>query len=925
MTPEELARQTIDLQLEASGWQVQDYRQMNIAAATGIAVREFPLGLEAADYMLYVEGKAIGVVEAKPEGHTLTGVEIQSAKYRNGLSDDLPAWVKPLPFGYESTGTETRFTNGLEPDYRSRLVFNFHRPEELKRIVELKEQVRSRLRHMPEINPAGLWPVQFDTIKNLEQSLAKNKPRALIQMATGSGKTKTACAFVDRLLRFGGARRVLFLVDRNNLGRQTRKEFQTFESPYSNRLFTDEYVVQHMTKNAMEPAAKVVISTIQRVFSMLKGEEEYAEENDEASMWEAAHPLIREPVPVVYNPKLPIETFDVIVIDECHRSIYNLWRQVLEYFDAFLIGLTATPTPQTVGFFRGNIVQDYSHEKAVADGINVGFDVFRIETKISTEGATLKKEPGYLVPMRDRRTLQRRLKELEDDLTYTSNQLNLDVVSLDQLRLVIKTFKEKLFTEIFPGRIEVPKTLVFAKTDLHADDVVNIIREEFGKGNEFCVKITSKTTGRKPEDLLQELRNSYNPRIAVTVDMIATGTDVKALECLLFLRNINSATYFEQMKGRGVRVIPSDTLLAVTPDNGHKTRFVIVDAVGVCDKDKTISKPLDRQPSVPLDRLLQAVAKGIIDADVTSTLASRLTRLALRTSPDQEKQIHDVAGHSLHELNGRLLDAIDPDRNAERAREKFHLAADAEPSEAQLDTVEAEAQRVALKPFYDPKVREAIFAVRDALEQVIDEVSRDELLSAGYNAASVDKARAVMGELKTFCETHKLEIEALQLLYERPYRSGLKFRHVKELAQKLKRSPFYVDVAKPDSVQYLWKLQQTVEPKAVKGDAKSLVDLIALVRHALHPKEPVVAVADAVEANYQVWLTEQKKTGMDFSDEQLEWLTMIKNHIATSLTISQETFEDAPFSQKGGLGRVFSLFGDRLERILSELNERLAA
>ena len=549
MTPEELARKSIDLQLEACGWQVQDYRDMNIMAQTGIAIREFPLGQDAADYMLYVDGKAIGVVEAKPEGHTLTGVEIQSRKYRTGLPENLPAWSRPLPFAYETTGVETRFTNALEPNYSSRLVFAFHRPEELLRLVQEQQQFRERLKHMPEINPAGLWKVQLETIQNLDKSLTKGKPRALIQMATGSGKTFTACSIIYRLIKFAGARKILFLVDRNNLGKQTKGEFERYISPYTNGKFTEEYVVQHMRKNAVEPAAKVVITTIQRLYSLLKGEEEFAEENEETSMFETANSLVREPVPVVYNPQLPIGMFDVIVIDECHRSIYNVWRQALEYFDAMLIGLTATPSPQTVGFFRGNIVQDYSHTKAVADGVNVGYDVYQIKTEISKEGAKLKKEPGLVVPRRDRRTHARRLAELEDDLTYSANQLNLDVVSMDQIRLVIRTFREKLFTEIFPGRKEVPKTLVFAKTDLHADDIVQVIREEFGKGNEFCVKITSKTTGRKPDDLLNELRNSYMPRIAVTVDMIATGTDVKALECLLFMRNINSAGYFEQMKG----------------------------------------------------------------------------------------------------------------------------------------------------------------------------------------------------------------------------------------------------------------------------------------------------------------------------------------------------------------------------------------
>jgi len=604
--PEERAREVIDEQLEASGWLVQDHKLMNLSAGRGIAVREFPLGTGFADYLLYADGRVIATVEAKREGHSLIAAERQSETYVHGLPSTIPSWGKPLPFAYEANGTETRFTNSREPDFRSREVFTFHRPEELVRQATLDKQLRAALREMPAVEDAKLWPIQLNTIENLDTSLARNHPRSLIQMATGSGKTFTACSFCYRLIKYAGAKRILFLVDRNNLGKQALNEFQQFVSPVNSYKFDEEYNVQRLTSNTIDPASRVVITTIQRVYSMLKGEDEFEEANEEQSMFESGSPLHKEPIPVAYRPSVPIETFDFIVIDECHRSIYNIWQQVLDYFDAFLIGLTATPTPQTIGFFNRNLVQDYSHERAVADGVNVGYDVYRIATKITEAGAKLSKKPGHFVPHRDRRTRKKRLAELDDDLTYTANQLDRDVVSKDQIRLVIQTFRDKLFTEIFPDRKEVPKTLVFAKTDLHADDIVEIIREEIGKGYEFCQKITSQSykTGKKSDDLLSEFRNSYHPRIAVTVDLMAAGTDVKPLECLLFMRNINSASYFEQRKGRGVRIISSDDLQQVTPDTTHKTRFVIVDAVGVCERDKTNSKPLDRKPTVSLEKLL---------------------------------------------------------------------------------------------------------------------------------------------------------------------------------------------------------------------------------------------------------------------------------------------------------------------------------
>ena len=897
---------------------------MNLSAGLGIAVREFPLKTGFADYLLYVDGKAAGIIEAKPKGHTLTGVETQSAKYNESLPSQVPHYNLPLPFAYESTGVETQFTNGLNPVPRSREVFTFHRPEELHRLVQLgDDQLRSQLRNMPELVTTGLWQVQIEAIRNLEQSLADNRPRSLIQMATGSGKTYTACSFAYRLIKFAKAKRILFLVDRNNLGKQALNEFQQFASPYTNYKFTEEFGVQRLTSNTIDPASKVCITTIQRLFSMLQGKEQFEEENEEQSMFESASSLVKEPVPVAYSAKVPIETFDFIVIDECHRSIYNLWRQVLDYFDAFLIGLTATPTPQTVGFFKGNVVQDYSHEKAVADGVNVGYDVYRIETQVTEGGATLTKEPGHFVPHRDRRTRKKRLKELDDDLTYTANQLDRDVVNTSQLRLVIQTFRDKLFTDIFPGRTEVPKTLVFAKTDLHADDIVKTIREEFGKGNDFCQKITSKTTGKKPDVLLSEFRNSYNPRIAVTVDMIATGTDVKPLECLLFMRNINSASYFEQMKGRGCRVVSSDDLQAVTPDAKHKTHFVIVDAVGVCERDKTATKPLDRKPSVSLEKILQTVAQGVVSADIVSTLAARLARLEREIEPKHETEIAGAAGgESLGTLATDLLDSLDADRNAQRAAEKFDLAEDEEPTDEQLQAAEQAAMAAALKAFHEPKLREVIIAVKASLEQVIDETTPDVLLGAGFDAAAKLKAQTILSDFRKFLEDHKDEIEAIQVLYSKPYRAGLRYEHVKELAAAIERPP--LSTRNPE--ERLWRLYEAVEPEKVKGKGgKALVDLIAIVRHALHPDEPLVPIGVQVEERYGEWLVEQEEAGVTFNADQRKWLDAIKDHIASSLSIDEDSFDSVPFNQFGGLGKAYELFGDKLPALIEELNARLAA
>lgn len=327
-----------------------------------------------------------------------------------------------------------------------------------------------------------------------------------------------------------------------------------------------------------------------------------------------------------YNPAIPVEFFDIIVTDECHRSIYNLWRQVLEYFDAHLVGLTATPSKQTLGFFNRNLVMEYGRQRAVVDGVNVDGEVYRIRTAITQGGSTV--EAGYSVERRDRKTRTRRWEELDEDFTYTPRQLDREVVAEDQIRTVVRAFKERLFAEIFPDRTEVPKTLIFAKDDSHAEEIVRIVREEFGRGNEFCQKITYRVSGVKPEELIAQFRNSYNPRIAVTVDMIATGTDIKPLECLVFMRLVRSPGLFEQMLGRGTRVINPTDLQAVTPDAQRKERFVIVDVVGAVEHPKAETQTLERKRTVPFDKLLEAVALGARDEDTLSSLAGRLARLA---------------------------------------------------------------------------------------------------------------------------------------------------------------------------------------------------------------------------------------------------------------------------------------------------------
>src|SRR5215208_6650244 len=454
--------------LAAAGWAVQDRKAVNLSASKGVAIREFSLEAGFADYMLFVDRQAVGIVEAKKEGTSLSGVDTQSQKYLDGFPPYVQRVGTPLPFAYESTGVETVFRDVRDPDYRSRRVFAFHCPETLLGWAREPDTLRARLKKMPPLARVGLRECQVEAIEGLEHSLSENRPRSLIQMATGSGKTFTAVSFAYRLIKHAGAGRVLFLVDRANLGRQTLKEFQQYATPDDGRKFTELYNVQHLAGGGIDPVSKVCISTIQRLYSMLRGEE-LDESLDEASLNEITS-ISERPKEVSYNPQIPIETFDFVVMDECHRSIYNVWRQVLEYFDAYLIGLTATPSKQTFGFFDQNLVMEYNHERAVADGVNVDYVVYRIKTEIGEQGGQV--DAGFYVDYRDKATREVRWSQLEETLEYTAQDLDRSVVVRDQIRTVIRAYKDRLFTDLFPKREVVPKTLIFAKDDSHAEDIV---------------------------------------------------------------------------------------------------------------------------------------------------------------------------------------------------------------------------------------------------------------------------------------------------------------------------------------------------------------------------------------------------------------------------------------------------------------------
>jgi type I restriction enzyme R subunit len=658
------------------------------------------------------------------------------------------------------------------------------------------------------------------------------------------------------------------------------------------------------------------------LYSILKGSEldETAEEvNPNEWNYQA-----KEIPPIEYDPKMPIEFFDFIVIDECHRSIYNLWKQVLEYYDAFEIGLTATPDKRTIGYFDQNLVSEYSHEMAVADGVNVGYDVFIIDTKVTQQGGTLWK--GEYIEHRERLSRKKRMELQDEDESYSKQQLDKDVVNPNQIRTIIRTFKEQLpniFKERYDknGNFEVPKTLIFAKTDSHANDIIDIVREEFAEENKFCKKITYKTD-EDPKSVLSQFRNDYHPRIAVTVDMVATGTDIRPLECLLFMRDVKSKNYFEQMKGRGTRTIALDDLKKVTPTAQiTKDHFVIIDAIGVTKSLKTDSRPLEKKPGVPLKDLLQAVAVGARDEELFTSLANRLTRLDKQITEKEKQQFAEKAdGKSVSQVVKELLNAFNPDALEEIETKVRNDNAGASPTDiaAAIKSKTEKFQNEAAKVFTG-ELNEYIENVRKAHEQRIDLMNPDEVINVGWGKDKEEKANELIKDFTEWMQQHKDELLALQIFYNQPFRrrentfAMIDAVYQKLIAEKPNLSPLNV-----------WRAYETIEQ--TNGSPKTnLIALVSIIRKVTGLDTTLTSYDKTVDKNFQEWVFKKQAGTTKFNDEQMQWLRMIKDYVINSFHIDRDDFDLNPFNAQGGLGKMWQLFGEETDGIINELNDVLAA
>ena len=923
--PEQIARDNIDKQLIACGWVIQDKKKFNLAAGLGVAIREYQTDIGPADYVLFVDKKPIGIIEAKreEEGLRLTTVEEQSSQYANAklrlLNND------PLPFVYGSTGEVTRFTDYRDPKPRSRTLFTFHRPETFVQWLSQEITLRARLQDLPTLPIEGLRDCQVTAITNLDTSFKDQRPKALIQMATGSGKTFTAITFIYRLLKYAKAKRILFLVDTKNLGEQAESEFRAFTANDDNRLFTELYGVTRLNSSFIPNDSQVYISTIQRMYSILKDtelDESAEEENPNETRF-----IPKEPVPVGYNEKVPIEFFDFVVIDECHRSIYNLWKQVLDYFDVFQIGLTATPDNRTFGYFNQNLVSDYGYEKAVIDGVLVPYNVFTIETEITKNGSVIKM--GEKVDKRERLTRRKFWEALDEDEVYSGKKLDNDIVNPSTIRTIIKATKDNL-PAMFPdrrdsqGNFEVPKLLIFAKTDSHAEDIINIVREEFGEENKFCKKITYKSE-EDPKSVLQQFRNDYYPRIAVTVDMIATGTDIRPLEVLLFMRDVKSRSYYEQMKGRGTRTCSIEELKAKgTPTaKFSKDHFVIIDAIGVEQSQKTDSRPLEKAPGISLKDVITSVAMGNTSEDMLSTLANRLIRLEKQLQDKHKTAFTEKAnGLTINQVVKKLLHAYDPDV-IEQQKASVRMGMQGFPPVDIEVAIEKANQKLiddAVAVFNNPDLRDFVIDIRKKLDQIIDVVNMDTITNIGWVKDQAETSTALINDFKIWIATNKDEITALQIFYAQDYRHRtFTYTMIKELCEKLKtEKPSLAPVS-------VWKAYEQLEKTS--GSAKNeLIALVSLIRRVVGIDSTLTSYDKTVDKNFQDWIF-KKNAGKHnaFTEDQMQWLRMMKDYVANSFSIDRDDFDLSPFNAEGGLSKMWALFGDQTDVIINELNEVLAA
>lgn len=855
MTPEEKARQKIDQWFTDAGWEVIN-RDEYEPTSTAVAIREGLLksNLEA-DYFLFINGKAVGVLEAKREETDAFSSKVceQAALYARSVPNIYQTYQKPLPFIFTSNGKELYFCDFREQDHYFKQIMTIPTPHELVKKLGINDYFAG----LPTLRKKGLRDCQYEAITELEKSFRSGQKRALMVLATGAGKTYTACLATYRMLSYTPMRRVLFLVDRNNLGKQAEGEFGTFRLTENGEAFNTIFTVNRLRSSFIPSDSNVIISTIQRLFSFLKGDA--IEDNDDDDENEPAEEVTLPP-----NPNLPHDYFDMIIVDECHRSIYGNWCKVLEYFDtARLVGLTATPIPETMAFFNNNRIVNYTLEKSIVDGVNVDCRVYRIKTQVTETGGAILE--GEKFKEETRYTGEVKTVSSKETKTYTNKELNRSIINPAQIKLILSTYRDVVYTELFndpqrePNMDYLPKTLIFALNEAHATNIVQIAKEVFGRTDDRFVQKITYSAGDSNE-LIRQFRNDKDFRIAVTCTLVATGTDVKPLEVVMFMRDVESLPLYIQMKGRGVRTIGDEQLRNVTPNAFSKDCFYLVDAVGVTEHEKTIPTATDESTTkiITLKELLERISHGYFPDEYLKRLAATLARIYNKADDSQRKEFARLSHDDMKELSARIYDAL----------EKGTLP----------PFVSTEKPNLERKGLVSPLANHAD-ARRYLLILAAGFVNtlmpgEDTLISKGF---SIDEAKCTTEAFEEFCRENADEIEALRIIYNNEG-EPITYSMLKELEHKLKMANNHL------APKQIWNSYAVLSPSKVKRsttkeESDALTNIIQLVRFAFRQIERLDSVVTTSKQYFNLWLGQNQR---EITDKQREVISRIVDYIASN-------------------------------------------
>ena len=857
--PEELARKKIDIMLKKAGWDIVS-RDKYSSGMSAVAIEEGLLkGNLEADYLLFLDGKAIGVLEAKKESVSLDDVVAHQAEnYTHKLLPMYQYWENPLPLIYLSNGKELLFKNARNPGSTFEPLSAMHTPKQIVKFLGLN----SYFAGLPTLSPKNLRACQYAAITNLEASFRNAQKRALIVLATGAGKTYTACLAAYRFLTYTPTRRVLFLVDRNNLGKQAEGEFGDFKLTENGEPFSSIYSTERLRSDKISNSSDLVICTIQRLFSVITGQELQEDEDGESQFECDSLPAVELNGKLLLSP----DFFDLIIVDECHRSIYGRWRKVLEYFkDARIIGLTATPNEETMEFFNKNRVVNYTLEKSIVDGINVDCRIYRIRTSATENGGEIDKGEKYRQIVNY--TGENSLVCAEDASTYLPNDLDRSVINSEQIRVVLETYRDAVYSDLYPNRkpnlAYIPKTLIFAKSDAHADNIIRILREQVFPGQcpEFAQKITYSAGDSNA--LIKSFRNDKKFRIAVTVTLVATGTDVKPLEVLIFMREVNSESLYVQMKGRGVRTITDDALRNVTPNADSKDLFYLVDAVGVTEHAKSSSSSSVESDGVniSLEKLLEQITHGYLPDDNLRLLASRLVRINGKATETQRDEFNNIAGIEMNELATRIYDAFE-----EGVLIKNPFVHTNQPNEIRKSLVQALS--------VNAKAREYLLILNAGFLKIL-QPGHDTLISKGF---SVECAEKTVAEFEEYIQTNRDREKAIQIIADN---NGEPITY--EMLEDLKNK--FLMANNQFNVENLWHSYKVLNQTAVvpfkdSTEKDALTNLIQLVRFSLKMITKLQSLTSLSAQRFELWCGQNQRDAL--SETQRYIAKEITNYVVSN-------------------------------------------